>query len=272
MKHWKRIRAERLDLTDYVIHLTRRRGLMRGQLPMDGLQRLLRILDDGHIKAPFALRRNIYQHPDDDPKPTVRGASPAVCLTEQPLWALLKSLEVFPWRYQGYGIAYHKAPLFQRGGRPVVYGSETDLQELPESQQFRFVTYAPCSDPDDSPVDFTWEREWRVVPRTDRHRRDELELDIDHTAYANADGAIVVRYDEDVPVVKAKLRECRVRAQQCTKWRDKWPFRLRRVLSLETAERMLEEDSRYARIDTWPWDELADTKSFSTRGRPLSCR
>ena len=205
MKHWKRIRAERLDLTDYVIHLTRRRGLMRGQLPMDGLQRLLRILDDGHIKATFALRRNIYQHPDDDPKPTVRGASPAVCLTEQPLWALLKSLEVFPWRYQGYGIAYHKAPLFQRGGRPVVYGS-------------------------------------------------------------------VVRYDEDVPVVKAKLRECRVRAQQCTKWRDKWPFRLRRVLSLETAERMLEEDSRYARIDTWPWDELAGTKSFSTRGRPLSCR
>ena len=67
--------------------------------------------------------------------------------------------------------------------------------------------------------------------------------------------AVIVRYDEDVPIVKAKLKQCRVNAREATKWRERWALRLRRVLSLETAERKLKKDDRYARIDTWPWDE-----------------
>jgi hypothetical protein len=202
----------------------------------------------------------------------VRGRYPAVCFTEQPLWALLKSLEVFPWRYEGYGIAYHKAPLFQRGGRPVIYGNEVDLSELPDSQQFRFVTYAPSSDADDCPIDFTWEREWRLVPRTNRHRRDELELDVAHAAHPDSDGAIIVRNDEDIPVVEAKLRKCRLRAKDATTWREKWPNRLRRILSLETAQTMLDSDNRYARIDTWPWDAVASVRPSTAQRRPLRCQ
>src|SRR4051794_4084442 len=104
MKPWKRIRDARLDLTDYVIHLTKRRGLTKGQKSLDGRERLLKILDDGYIQATFAPRNNQFQLRDDPPNPTVRGKDPAVCFTEQPLWALLKSLDIFPSRYEGYGI------------------------------------------------------------------------------------------------------------------------------------------------------------------------
>lgn len=258
MKDWLRIRRERLDLTDYIVHLTKTKYLPEQKVVLSGRDMLLRILDDGHVKATFAPLPNRYS--PSHPQPTVRGPNPAVCLTEQPLWALLKSLKCFAGRYTGYGIAYHKVPLYWRGARPVIYGNKNTLAALPDEMKHLFVTYEPTSDPDLHPVDFTWEREWRIIPRRlPSHLDDHLELDVDNSAHPNASGAVIVRYDKDVPVIEEKLEELRA-AIQSTKnvrhmWRNNWPNRLRRVVSLETAERMLQADERYARIDTWPSDD-----------------
>lgn len=255
-RNWLRIRQSRFDLTDYLVHLTKRQYLPDEKVSLGGREVLLRILDDGHLKATFAPLGNRYAI---KPKPTVRGNKPAVCFTEQPLWSLLRSLKCFPGRYEGYGIAYHKVPLYWRGARPVIYGDSNMLAALPDELQHLFVTYEPGCDPDLDPVDFTWEREWRIVPhRPPWNLEDHLELDVDNSAYSNATGAVIVRYDKDVPVIQEKLDELRASIQPSKivreTWRSNWPNRLRRIISLETAERMLETDERYARIDTWPPD------------------
>jgi hypothetical protein len=49
--------------------------------------------------------------------------------------------------------------LFNLGGRPVIYQSEVEYYLLPDQIQWRHVIYDPLKDP---PIDFTWEREWRI--------------------------------------------------------------------------------------------------------------
>jgi hypothetical protein len=56
--------------------------------------------------------------------------------------------------------------LYQQGGRPVIYGPDTDFETLPEEMKYRHVLFRlgyPYE------VDYTWEREWRI-------RTDELVL------------------------------------------------------------------------------------------------
>jgi hypothetical protein len=55
---------------------------------------------------------------------------------------------------------------FERGGRPVIYQTEEEYHNLPESLRWRHVRFDPLNG-----IDFTWEREWRI-------RIDELVLDI----------------------------------------------------------------------------------------------
>lgn len=69
-------------------------------------------------------------------------------------------------RLQPYGVMFGKAYLFELGGRPVIYQPETDYDLLPASFRYRHVRYEPSGA---SPIDFTWEREWRL-------RADELHL------------------------------------------------------------------------------------------------
>lgn len=57
--------------------------------------------------------------------------------------------------------------LFSIGGRPVIYQPEAEYSALPETLRWRHVRYDLGVVP---PIDFTWEREWRV-------RSDELCFD-----------------------------------------------------------------------------------------------
>ena len=52
-----------------------------------------------------------------------------------------------------------KSWLFSLGGRPVIYESENEYFELPETHNWRHVKYEPDKVP---PFDFQWEREWRI--------------------------------------------------------------------------------------------------------------
>lgn len=61
----------------------------------------------------------------------------------------------------------NKAWLFDIGGRPVIYQSDSEFELLHDDQKYRHVRYEPANN-----VDFTWEREWRILT-------DELPLDPD---------------------------------------------------------------------------------------------
>ena len=157
MKNWERIRNERLDLTDYVIHFTRDR--IEPKRFRNAREVLIEILESGHIRPTFAPMRHRYT---STPRATVKGPFPAVCLTEQPLSAVLTSNRIHG-RYSGYGIAYHKVHLYWAGGGPVLYGSDSLLGRrlrendvgyeegkdkfvggLPDSLQYLWANYAPA--------------------------------------------------------------------------------------------------------------------------------
>lgn len=84
-----------------------------------------------------------------------------MCFTEAPLASLGSGLvnhDAYS-RYQPFGVIFEKAHVFGRGGRPVIYQSHEEYDELPDGMKWRHVRYEPHVEP---PVDFCWERKWRV--------------------------------------------------------------------------------------------------------------
>ncbi len=91
-----------------------------------------------------------------------RGQYPVVCFSEAPIeylgYAIAQQAHSKP-PYQPVGIVVSKTWLFARGGRPVIYQSDTEFEELNADVRWRHVRYDPIGSP---PIDFTWEREWRI--------------------------------------------------------------------------------------------------------------
>ncbi|MGE3409013.1 MAG: abortive infection system antitoxin AbiGi family protein [Pirellulales bacterium] len=269
MKDWQRIRLARTDLTDYVVHFTKGRRIFSGECSFPGRPGfanadtiLLEILSDGHIQPTFAPIKSKTLGSTSN---TVRGPWPAVCLTEQPLSAVLTTMRSAGSRYSGFGVAYHKYALYSHGGRPVFYGTkdmmgrklkmdEDGFQEgrdiytdgIPTWLQYLWVQYKPTvAHFSDYPIDFTWEREWRYVCR-DKPLPIVLEQHQGIFTKELPVGALIVERDSNVDAV----RECLAAK---TQQGFRWPAALNRIVSLETAERMLKAgDDRYARIETWP--------------------
>lgn len=258
MKDWQKIRQARTDITDYIIHFTKQRPDMQGYL--SAKQVFYEIINDGFIRPSFApiksMRANTISR-------TVRGPDPAVCLTEQPLSAVIATRGCNN-RYSGFGIAYHKYALFTSGGRPVLYGSEDILgrklksndpgyqegkdiyeQGLSAEHQYLWVRYQPEIESDNYPVDFTWEREWRY--KCIGNRPLPLFLDLFYYYHQKIPmSALVVERDEHIHELREYLAG---KADQGSKWAAK----LTKIVSLETVERMLEMgDEKYERIETYP--------------------
>jgi len=131
---------------------------------------LLRILDDGYLRASWSIRNQ---------KPTIYGPTAAVCFTEMPLFALIQYHKERANRgYVGrYAIALKKAEFFQQGGRPVIYGLSgmhteekvgaanfAQTRNLSEScgigmrEQYRYVAMSLGGN---KRIDWSHEREWR---------------------------------------------------------------------------------------------------------------
>ena len=100
----------------------------------------------------------------------VRDGSRCVSFAEAPIRQLR---EVFRWgaerdaQLQPYGVLLGKDYLFALGGRPVIYQPDAEYDQLPVALRYRHVRYDPLTVP---PIDFTWEREWRL-------RADDLQLE-----------------------------------------------------------------------------------------------
>lgn len=270
MREWQRIRHERTDLTDYVIHFTKDRSFedAYGNFQYDKMAPAIsvfrEILEHGFIRPTFAPIRNKTARTVNN---TVRGPNPAVCLTEQPLSAVLVSRRCASSRYSGFGIAYHKYALFAAGGRPVIYGSPAILGRrikegepgyrpghdiyangLPPEMQYLWVRYDPGNPAwDEYPIDFTWEREWRL---SCNDSKPGLAIALEEYGYGFPDhlpiGALIVEKDEQLEEFANLVATKAVSGL-------KWAKCIRRIISLETVKKHLDEgDKRYARIETLP--------------------
>lgn len=130
----------RPDISDKLVHFT------SGANHEEAFGNLCSIIENGHIRG-----HNNY----------IKGLFTCVCFTEAPLGALsrgLVNLREFS-RYRPFGILYDKAYVFSQGGRPVIYQADSEFENLSDSSKWRHMRYEPDADP---PIDFTWEREWRV--------------------------------------------------------------------------------------------------------------
>ncbi len=134
--------GSRPDITDTLVHY------IRGANLDEAFQVLRTILRERRLRCGTGY---------------IRGGHCCVCFSEAPFrylgYAIAQGYRA-ERPYQPFGIMVKKNWLFAQGGRPVVYQLESQYTELPESHRWRHVRYDPCSEP---AVDFTWEREWRVL-------------------------------------------------------------------------------------------------------------
>jgi hypothetical protein len=130
----------RSDISDYLIHFT----------------------SDETIELAYArLKKIISGRCLISAGTKIRGQYKCVCFSEAPLPSLVDGLvnPSFYSRYSPFGIMFHKTHIFQMGGRPVIYETEVEYTTLPDDVRWRHMIYEPLASP---PIDFTWEREWRV--------------------------------------------------------------------------------------------------------------
>jgi hypothetical protein len=186
----------RADLAKHLIHFT------KGRDREDAYQTLKLILQQRRLLGSARF---------------VRGASPCICFSEAPLTSLEHGLinDAGFSRYAPFGLLFLKSFIFGRGGRPVIYQPEEEFALLPEALRWRHVRFEPSAEP---PIDFTWEREWRLpvdelgfqfddveVVLSDKAFRDrfisEAESDSFHTAWAHTQvlGEIAWAYDTGNP-------------------------------------------------------------------------
>ena len=93
----------------------------------------------------------------------IKGGYRCICFTETPISKLgyvLANPDVATMRYRPIGVMVDKKWVFEKGGRPVIYQPSSDFEKLPEELRYRHVCLE--LNREGSPVDLTWEREWRL--------------------------------------------------------------------------------------------------------------
>ena len=112
----------------------------------DALDNLASILRDGIIRGSSRM---------------IAGRQPTVCMFDAPLAELSRLLNrLNRRRYQPFGVALEKHYAFAMGARPVIYIPLAEARRiLPDGELWRVVAIDLGRDP---PIDWTFEREWRV--------------------------------------------------------------------------------------------------------------
>ena len=91
----------------------------------------------------------------------IRSGDNCVCFSEVPVDSLKGGFTNSSGysQYSRFGIVFPKNWIFEIGGRPVIYQSESEYKFLTEENKWRHMRLDLS---EDKFVDFTWEREWRV--------------------------------------------------------------------------------------------------------------
>lgn len=159
---------DRLDLSDWLIHFTRD---FQGRSAKDNL---ISIIKMGRLVPSWAERNGAK---------TIYGIYPAVCFSEQPLWAFAEYARNRRNKVSEYGVLVHKCDAFAMGALPVIYGinglyelqsedagydpqyRKINHETICEEEQYRVVRFNPNRDR--HPADWTHEREWRWSSKQD---------------------------------------------------------------------------------------------------------
>lgn len=159
-----RIPSPLLSSDRYLIHTTRaRQSQWPDQSQRDLLDEAFRF-EWNPSPTPFeTLHRIVLSQRLVATTARKRGAKASICLTENPLAALL-TMRTFQshlarWDWEPYGIAILKSTLEQLGCRPVRYMKKCEIARLaPDEQVF-------CQPIPERPEDRDWtvEREWRFL-------------------------------------------------------------------------------------------------------------
>ncbi len=151
----REIKQDRFDLSDFLIHFTRRGDKL-------SFETLIDIVESGVINCSWSVR---------GAKRTIFGSLPAICFTDMPLYSFYKYVvnRNDLSKVDFYGVALSKTTMFRLGARNVIYGTtsaaEPDFrregeemfnENLPESEQYRYML-TNINDIND----WTHEREWR---------------------------------------------------------------------------------------------------------------
>lgn len=266
-KDWLNIRRARPDITDYLIHWTA--GHVTDGKYHEPFEVLKEIIACGYLKPSFALKQSKTVGGTQN---TIKGPYPAVCFTDQPLDAFLKSCGKLPSRYSPYGIAVHKWHLYTYGGRPVIYADESLLNLLPDEYKYLWVRYDPVPEPTlgGYPVDWTHEREWRVRQRSYSYGdlgvspQEGVPLLLPPVSFPNSEKPVVSlpRFLVKTEAESHELKEWINHLPPCEGtngvlryYFEALPKAL--VIPLEIVKiRLSEGDLRYARLETLPYKEL----------------
>ena len=132
----------RPDMSDRLVHLT------KGVNDQGACQTLVSILEERVLLGGTGF---------------IRGDHRCVCFCETPLSHLAAVLANRPesgFRYRAFGLMFKKEFIYNQTGRPVIYGHYDEYEALPDPFKYRHVRYEPTALP--HPIDYTWEREWRL--------------------------------------------------------------------------------------------------------------
>jgi hypothetical protein len=153
----------RVDISPFLIHFTRGIDLD------DAFNNFLSIIDSETLFGNNNL---------------IKGGYNCVCFSEAPLDCITNGLinSDYYSKYSPFGILVSKKWLFEQGGRPVIYQPESEFAFLNEEQRWRHMTYNPISVP---PIDFTWEREWRIKANELSLNQEECRLIVPNSDWAN---------------------------------------------------------------------------------------
>ena len=167
--------SRRSDFASRITHLTKRTD------DKSAFEVLCKILDEKIILGSGA-------------EGYIRKNCKAVCFQDVPLYAMAENIRYeeecsnekqsyqnkADFRYEAFGIRFNKGHMFQKGARPVIYGKREELDEIPQSEQWRCVQL----DLKDSTqiVDWTHEREWRIEGDL-QFEYDEIEIIVGCSEY-----------------------------------------------------------------------------------------
>jgi len=165
------------DLSNQLIHLTRGDNADPKLNRQEAFERFYSIADEGKLIGGSGF---------------IKGGYRCVCFTEAPISKLsyiLASAVEGAFKYAPYGVMVSKQWLFQKGGRPVIYGPGTEFDELPEQFRYRHVRFYLS---DKFTIDHTWEREWRI-------KTDELVIEPAEVALVVPDRSVERSFEEAFP-------------------------------------------------------------------------
>lgn len=109
----------------------------------------------------------------------IKGGYRCVCFTEAPE----NTFHNVIGRYRPFGVRVSKRWLYRQGGRPVIYQADSEFTQLAETHRWRHVRYEPDEGP---PIDFSWEREWRIQTDEIQLPYGETRLVLPHDSWAEA--------------------------------------------------------------------------------------